>query len=61
MNKSTVLVVVDDHDLRVALCDTLELAGYRVTSTDQGQSALDKLANESFGLLFSNHCPSLTI
>lgn len=54
MNKSTVLVVEDDHDLRVALCDTLELAGYSVTSTDQGQSALDKLANESFGLLLSD-------
>jgi two-component system response regulator FlrC len=54
MNKSTVLVVEDDSDLRGALCDTLELAGYEVSSTDQGQSALDKLANESFGLLLSD-------
>ena len=54
MNKSTVLVVEDDNDLRGALCDTLELAGYKVSSTDQGQSALDKLANESFGLLLSD-------
>lgn len=54
MNKSTVLVVEDDNDLRGALCDTLELAGYEVSSTDQGQSALDKLANESFGLLLSD-------
>lgn len=54
MNKSTVLVVEDDNDLRGALCDTLELAGYDVSSTDQGQSALDKLANESFGLLLSD-------
>jgi len=54
MNESTVLVVEDDNDLRGALCDTLELAGYTVSSTDQGQSALDKLANESFGLLLSD-------
>jgi two-component system response regulator FlrC len=54
MNKSTVLVVEDDNDLRGALCDTLELAGYKVSSTDQGQSALDKLANEPFGLLLSD-------
>jgi two-component system, response regulator FlrC len=54
MNKSTVLVVEDDNDLRGALCDTLELAGYKVSSTDQGQSALDKLANESFDLLLSD-------
>ena len=56
MNKSTVLVVEDDDDLRDALCDTLELAGYTVTSTDQGQSALDKLANEEFGLLLTYKC-----
>lgn len=54
MTKSTVLVVEDDNDLRGALCDTLELAGYTVSSTDQGQSALDKLANEPFGLLLSD-------
>lgn len=54
MNKATVLVVEDDNDLRGALCDTLELAGYQVSSTDQGQSALDKLANEPFGLLLSD-------
>ena len=54
MNESTVLVVEDDSDLRGALCDTLELAGYTVSSTDQGQSALDKLANEDVGLLLSD-------
>lgn len=54
MNKSTVLVVEDDNDLRGALCDTLELAGYSVSSTDQGQSALDKLTNEPFDLLLSD-------
>jgi len=54
MNESTVLVVEDDSDLRGALCDTLELAGYKVSATDQGQSALDKLANEDVGLLLSD-------
>jgi len=54
MNKSTILVVEDDADLRGALCDTLELAGYDVSSTDQGQGALDKMANEQFGLLLTD-------
>lgn len=54
MSKSTILVVEDDDNLRGALCDTLELAGYTVSSTDQGQGALDKLANEQFGLLLSD-------
>jgi len=54
MNKSTVLVVEDDNDLRGALCDTLELAGYNVSSAEEGQGALDKLANEPFGLLLSD-------
>ncbi|MCK5867285.1 MAG: sigma-54-dependent Fis family transcriptional regulator [Mycoplasmataceae bacterium] len=54
MNKSTILVVEDDTDLRIALCDTLEMAGYEVSSTDTGQGALDKLANEQFGLLLSD-------
>jgi len=54
MDQATILVVEDDSDLRGALCDTLELAGYKVTATDQGQSALDKLANEKVGLLLSD-------
>jgi len=54
MTKSTILVVEDDADLRGALCDTLELAGYDVSVTDQGQGALDKMANEQFDLLLSD-------
>lgn len=54
MSEATILVVEDDSDLRGALCDTLQLAGYRVMATDQGQSALDKLANEDIGLLLSD-------
>ena len=54
MNETKILVVEDDAHLRAALCDTLELAGYEVDSTDHGQSALDKLANEQIGLLLSD-------
>lgn len=54
MNQSMIMVVEDDANLRIALCDTLELAGYKVTSTDHGQKALDKLANEPIGLLLSD-------
>jgi len=54
MNKSTILVVEDDADLRGALCDTLELAGYDVSSTDQGQGALDKMATTQFDLLLTD-------
>jgi len=54
MTKATILVVEDDADLRGALCDTLDLAGYDVSATDQGQGALDKMANEQFGLLLSD-------
>ncbi|MDH5358589.1 MAG: sigma-54 dependent transcriptional regulator [Gammaproteobacteria bacterium] len=53
-DQATILVVEDDSNLRDAVCDTLELAGYKVSSTDQGQSALDKLANEHIGLLLSD-------
>jgi two-component system response regulator FlrC len=49
-----IMVVEDDANLRIALCDTLELAGYRVTATDHGQKALDKLANEPISLLLSD-------
>ena len=46
MNHSNILVVEDDANLRTALCDTLELAGYRVVGMEHGQSALDKIASE---------------
>ncbi|WP_417551028.1 sigma-54-dependent transcriptional regulator [Methylophaga sp.] len=54
MTQSMIMVVEDDANLRTALCDTLELAGYKVTATDHGQKALDKLANEPIGLLLSD-------
>jgi two-component system response regulator FlrC len=54
MSQSTILVVEDDANLRGALCDTLELAGYRVSGMEHGQSALDKMASEPVGLLLSD-------
>ncbi len=54
MSQSRILVVEDDANLRAAVCDTLELAGYDVSATAHGQSALDKLANEPVGLLLSD-------
>lgn len=54
MNQSTILVVEDDANLRDALCDTLTLAGYRVSATEHGQSALDLIAREPVGLLLSD-------
>lgn len=44
MNQCTALVVEDDQALREALCDTLELAGYRVAAAADGSTALDLLA-----------------
>lgn len=49
-----VLVVEDDVDLREALCDTLELAGYRVLSAADGTAALDVLAVEQVGIVVSD-------
>lgn len=49
-----VLVVEDDTDLREALCDTLELAGYRVLSAPDGSAALDLLAGEQVGIVVSD-------
>lgn len=54
MSKPMIMVVEDDANLRHAVCDTLELAGYQVTAMDHGQQALDKLSNEPIGLLLSD-------
>lgn len=49
-----VLVVEDDADLREALCDTLELAGYGVLSATDGAAALDVLAASQVGIVVSD-------
>ncbi|MDX1250741.1 MAG: sigma-54-dependent Fis family transcriptional regulator [Gammaproteobacteria bacterium] len=54
MSRATVLVVEDDAALREALCDTLELAGYRAIAAADGQAALDTLDGEQPGMVISD-------
>jgi two-component system response regulator FlrC len=54
MSHGSVLVVEDDPTLREALCDTLELAGYSVSSAGDGEDALIKLSEESVGMVVSD-------
>ncbi|MDZ4098676.1 MAG: response regulator, partial [Methylophilaceae bacterium] len=54
MKPFDVLVVEDDLSLCEALCDTLEIQGYRVTSARNGTEALIKLASEQFKLVVSD-------
>ena len=55
-NKDTqiVLVVEDDRDLREALCDTLELAGFATHQTDSGEAALAWLGKQRPDLVVSD-------
>ncbi|RME34166.1 MAG: sigma-54-dependent Fis family transcriptional regulator [Gammaproteobacteria bacterium] len=50
----SILVVEDDQDLRDALCDTLELAGYRCLSATNGREALELLEREPADLVVSD-------
>ncbi len=54
MSSATVLVVEDDAALREALCDTLELAGYRVIAVEDGQAALARLESGEVGMVLSD-------
>jgi two-component system chemotaxis response regulator CheY len=48
---STILVVDDDPDLRVALVDVLEESGYRVLTAEHGLAALEVLKTETPNLI----------
>lgn len=54
MSLATVLIVEDDPALREALSDTLELAGYPVKATAEGNAALQILGQESVGMVVSD-------
>lgn len=54
MKPFDVLVVEDDLALCEALCDTLEIEGYRVLSANNGTEALTKLASHQFKLVVSD-------
>jgi len=54
MKQYDVLVVEDDLSLCEALCDTLEISGYRVISARNGTEALIKLEHGQFKLVVSD-------
>lgn len=54
MKQYDVLVVEDDLSLCEALCDTLEIGGYRVNSARNGTEALTKLEHGQFKLVVSD-------
>ncbi len=54
MAQATVMIVEDDADLREALADTLELAGYRVVGASNGNVALDHLESEDVRMVISD-------
>jgi two-component system response regulator FlrC len=54
MKQYDVLVVEDDLDLCEALCDTLEIEGYRILSANNGTEALSKLAKNVVRLVVSD-------
>lgn len=54
MNQYDVLVVEDDLSLCEALCDTLEIGGYRVLSARNGTEALLRLELDRFKLVVSD-------
>ncbi len=44
MNCKTILLVEDDEEIRHAICEALELYGYTVRTANNGQDALEQLA-----------------
>ena len=49
-----ILIVEDDAQLREAICDTCEMAGYSVICAEHGQAALARLKEYSVGLVISD-------
>ena len=54
MKQYDVLIVEDDMALSEALCDTLEIEGYRVMSAKNGIEALGQLQKHAVGLVVSD-------
>ena len=54
MPLSKVLVVEDDKNLREALCDTLDLAGFKPVPAADGQAAMRRLKETAVGLIVSD-------
>lgn len=53
-SSAPILVVEDDHALREAICDTLELAGYRVVAAEDGYQALSLLDSQEIAMVISD-------
>ena len=54
MKALPILVVEDDRDLREALCDTLQLAGYEALGMSDGPAALALLQQQKVGLVVTD-------
>jgi len=54
MHNTSILVVEDDPDLREALCQTLEMAGYASVAANDAESALTILERQDVGLVISD-------
>jgi two-component system response regulator FlrC len=54
MKALPILIVEDDADLREALCDTVELAGYEAIGAGDGHAALKVLQRQRVGLVVSD-------
>ena len=54
MSHTDVLIVEDDMNLREALSDTLEFAGYSVAAAEHGQAALARMNEQAFRMVISD-------
>lgn len=54
MSKASILVVEDNWELREALSDTLEYAGYQVQATESGEAALQLLTHSRVDMVVSD-------
>ena len=54
MNKAVILVVEDDADLQIALCDTLALAGYSTETASDGVEALEVLRHKMVDMVITD-------
>ena len=54
MMQTDILIVEDDINLRDALADTLEFAGYSVALAEHGQAAIARINEQSFRLIISD-------
>jgi two-component system, response regulator FlrC len=54
MSKAVILVVEDDADLQLALCDTLALAGYAIETANDGVEALEVLRRKVIDMVITD-------